>query len=101
MAKRRLLKKEISYSFGNLFFDMLVYKCFQPDVDAEKVEALMTSVSEWNSEFISRAHHAPSRGNKKDVKQYYRKLYTDLDATLDTLSDELKQLDGIEGSGTV
>jgi hypothetical protein len=101
MAKRRILKKEIGYSFGNLFFDMLIYKCFRSDIDTEKVEEIMSSVSELSDEFILRAHHAPSHGNKKEVKQYYRKLYKDLNASLDEISKEIEQLGGIEGSETI
>lgn len=40
MAKRRILKKEISYVAGELFTEALVCKLYIPGVNQEKADAL-------------------------------------------------------------
>lgn len=91
MAKRRILKKEIDYIFGDFFFDLLICQHFIPDVDESKVESIMSYISTTNKEFICRAHHSP-KGNKKQVKQYYSKLYQDLDNAFEQISKDIEAL---------
>lgn len=91
MAKRRILKKEIDYTFGDFFFDLLICQHFIPDVDNSKVESIMSQISAANKEFICRVHHAPKK-NQKEVKQYYRKLYQDIDNVIDQISEDIDAL---------
>ena len=44
MAKRRILKKEISYVAGELFTEALVCKLYIPGVNQEKADALMARI---------------------------------------------------------
>lgn len=46
MAKRRILKKEISYVAGELFTEALVCKLYIPGVNQEKADALMARILE-------------------------------------------------------
>ncbi|MDR2920256.1 MAG: hypothetical protein LBV72_12950 [Tannerella sp.] len=91
MAKKRILKKEIDYTFGDFFFDLLICQHFIPDVDKSKVESIMSYISTTNKEFICRVQHSP-KGNKKQVKQYYNKLYQDLDNAFEKISKDIEAL---------
>ncbi len=95
MAKRRILKKEIGYLFGSLFSDMLICRYLFPETKQDEFESLATRICQQNDEFIRRAHHAPSKRNKVEVKKYYRKLYADLDAELNALASEIDRLTDI------
>ena len=44
MAKRRILKKDISRIAGDLFSEVLVCKLYIPGVDQEKADALLTRI---------------------------------------------------------
>ncbi|MCD8268889.1 MAG: hypothetical protein LUD46_10860 [Parabacteroides sp.] len=44
MAKRRILKKEISYVAGELFSEVLVCKLFIPGVEEDKADVLMIRI---------------------------------------------------------
>lgn len=92
MAKKRILKKEIYYLFEDLFFDLLICQHFIPNVNKSNVESILLHISEANIEFICRAHHSPNRKNKKETKQYYDKLFLDLDNTVKQISKDIEAL---------
>ena len=92
MAKRRILKKEIYYTFGDMLFDTLIYQYLAPKENQEKVESLISRINQCCNEFICRAHHAPNKKNKSSVKQYYKKLLLDLDHEIEQFSQEIEAL---------
>ncbi len=57
MAKRRILKKEISYVAGELFTEALVCKLYIPGVNQEKADALMTRILDMQDGYTLRAGH--------------------------------------------
>ena len=52
MAKRRILKKEISYVAGELFSEVLVCKLFIPGVEEDKADVLLTRILDMQDEFM-------------------------------------------------
>ena len=52
MAKRRILKKEISYVAGELFSEVLVCKLFIPGVEGDKADVLLTRILDMQDEFM-------------------------------------------------
>ena len=78
MAKRRILKKEISYVAGELFTEALVCKLYIPGVNQEKADALMARILDMQDSYIVRAGHPDGKDNKALVRNYYRKLREDL-----------------------
>ena len=74
MAKRRILKKEISYVAGELFTEALVCKLYIPGVNQEKADALMARILDMQDSYIVRAGHPDGKDNKALVRNYYRKL---------------------------
>ena len=71
MAKRRILKKEISYVAGELFTEALVCKLYIPGVNQEKADALMARILDMQDSYIVRAGHPD--GRIQDVWQGYGK----------------------------
>lgn len=92
MAKRRILKKEISYVAGELFSEVLVCKLFIPGVEEEKADILMTKILDMQDEFIRRAGSPDGNGNNTLVKKYYRKLRADLQTEVNAIVDEIGEL---------
>ena len=52
MAKRRILKKEISYVAGELFTEALVCKLYIPGVNQEKADALMARILDMQDSYF-------------------------------------------------
>ena len=89
MAKRRILKKEISYVAGELFTEALVCKLYIPGVNQEKADALMARILDMQDSYIVRAGHPDGKDNKALVRNYYRKLREDLQNEVNAIADEI------------
>ena len=92
MAKRRILKKGISYDAGDLFSEAIIAEQYIPNVDHEKVEQLMTRILDVEDDFICRAHRPDGKDNPKLVKAYYKKLKEDVNTEFMAIADELLKL---------
>lgn len=92
MAKRRILKKEISYVTGELFSEVLVCKLFIPGVEENKADMLMARILDMQDEFIRRAGRPDAKENKTLVKEYYRKLRVDLLTGVNAIANEIGDL---------
>ena len=92
MAKRRILKKEISYVAGELFTEALVCKLYIPGVNQEKADALMARILDMQDSYIVRAGHPDGKDNKALVRSYYRKLREDLHNEVNAIADEIGEL---------
>lgn len=89
MAKRRILKKDISYVSGELFADVLLCQAFIPDIDKEKVDILLTRILDMQDEFVRRAQRPDGNSDRKHVKEYFRKLRADLQTEVDAIGEEI------------
>lgn len=92
MAKRRILKKDISYAAGDLFTEALVCKLYIPGVEKERAEAVMSRILDMQDEFIRRASRPDGKENGTLVKEYYRKLMVDLQTEVDAIAVEINEL---------
>lgn len=92
MAKKRILKKNISLVAGELFTDALLCNMFVKDVDNTATEALMSRIIEMEDSFIRRANRPDAKNNKTLVKEYYRKLLVDLQTEANAIGKELEKL---------
>lgn len=92
MAKRRILKKEISYVAGELFSEVLVCKFFIPGVEEDKADMLLTRILDMQDEYIRRSCFSDGKDNKKRVKEYYRKLRTDLQEEVNAIVNQIEEL---------
>ena len=92
MAKRRILKKDISYVAGDLFSEALFCKLYLPGVNSEKADVVMARVLDMQDEFIRRANRPDGKENKKRVKEYYCKLRADLQTEINAIATEIGEL---------
>lgn len=92
MAKKRILKKNISYIAGELLTDALLCSLFIQNVDKDAVEAVMSRILEMEDRFIRRANHPDAKDNKTLVKEYYKKLLVDLETEANAIGLELEKL---------
>ena len=89
MAKRRILKRDISYVAGDLFSEALFCKLYLPGV---KADVVMARVLDMQDEFIRRANRPDGKENKKRVKEYYCKLRADLQTEINAIATEIGEL---------
>lgn len=92
MAKRRILKKDISCVAGELFSEALICKLYIPGVDQEKADVVMARILDMQDEFIRRANRPDGKDNEVLVKDYYRKLWADLREEVSAISTEIGEL---------
>ncbi|WP_085535315.1 hypothetical protein [Massilibacteroides vaginae] len=92
MAKKRILKKNISYIAGELFTDALLCTLFVKDIDKDAIEAIMSRILDMESSFIARANHPDAKDNKVLVKEYYKKLLVDLETEANAIGLDLEKL---------
>lgn len=92
MAKRKDLKQIINYVAGELFIEVLLFKKVIPGVDQEKAEALMSRIIDVQTDFVLRAASPDGKNNKTLVKEYYSKLYVDLQTEIDAIVQEIAEL---------
>ena len=92
MAKRRILKKDISYVAGDLFLETLICMLYVPGVDSGKADVVMSRILDMQDEYVRRANRPDGKDNKKRVKEYYRKLRADLQTEINAIATEIGEL---------
>ena len=92
MAKRRNLKKDISYVAGDLFLETLICMLYVPGVDSGKADVVMARILDMQDEYVRRANRPDGKDNKKRVKEYYRKLRADLQTEINAIATEIGEL---------
>lgn len=98
MAKRRNLKKDIGYVAGDLFAEALFCKLYIPGVEKEKADILLSRILDMQDDFIRRANRPDGKDNKTLVKEYYRKLWLDLQTEVDAIATQIGELSGGKGN---
>ncbi|MDH6341182.1 hypothetical protein M2480_000332 [Parabacteroides sp. PFB2-12] len=92
MAKRRTLKRDISYIAGELFTEVLVAKMLVSKIDQGAADIVLTRILDMQDEYIKRVSHPGGKDNKKVVKAYYKKLVTDLQAEIEAILLAIEEL---------
>lgn len=92
MAKRRLLKKEISYIAGDLFTETLFCKQFIPGVSGEKADIVLSRILDFQDKFHQRACKPDGKDNPKIVQAYYKDLWEKLIIEVDAIGKEIESL---------
>lgn len=92
MAKRRILKKEISHVAGELFTEALVCRLYIPGVDPAQADSLMARILDMQDEFIARAGCPDGKDNPQLVKAYYRDLKANLQKEVNAIGEAISAL---------
>lgn len=98
MAKRRILKRDITYVAGELFMEALVCKLYVPGVNTEKADTIMSRILDMQDDYVCRAGKPDGKDNKALVKEYYRKLRADLQQEVDAIAAEIGKLGEEKGA---
>lgn len=96
MAKRRILKRDISYVAGDLFTEVLICKLYIPGVEQAKAEAVMSRIFDMQEEYIRRASCPDGKDNPVLVREYYNKLRVDLQTEVDAIATEIGELSKVK-----
>lgn len=92
MSSRRDLKKNINKTVELLYIDCFFYQMFVVDADKEAADEVLKKIVRLHSEFISRVNVNEGKEVKGRVRQYYRKLITDLTAQVNEIGKEIAAL---------
>jgi hypothetical protein len=96
MASKRDLKKDIDLLMSLVLNDCFYVLEYNNKVDQDAVMKIAEDVVRKHREFRVRANHPDGKDNPKLVKEYYKKLNTDLlsavDEELEKLSAEVKKV---------
>jgi hypothetical protein len=87
MASRRKLKKNVNYIAGELLAACLV-KSMPETADKKKADGILTLILVMQNEFVNRLSHTEP-GN---VKGFYKKFHSDLNAKLNEIIDAITAL---------
>ena len=88
MAKRRTLKKNVNYIASELFTECLSASIINPKVNQAEADKVLAEILDMQNEFLSRISHTEP-GN---VKGFYSKLRTDLQAAANQIVEHMNQL---------
>lgn len=92
MAKRRILKKEISHVAGELFTEALVCRLYIPGVDPVKADTVLARILDMQDAFIARAGSPDGKDNAQLVKAHYAALRADLQKEINAIGEEIAAL---------
>lgn len=90
MAKRRTLKKSINGITSTLFAEGVFIKLTLAEAERGKADEILADILHMQDEFVCRINHTEP-GN---VKGFYKKLYEDFNAAVDSILDKMSALKG-------
>ena len=93
MASKRNVKKDISYLTYEVVSDCYTFMYLHPKKTKEKEKAvnIITEILQTQDELIIRINNVDTK-EKKEVKQYFKKIYEDLLNKVDHSFTELSKL---------
>ena len=96
MASIKNLKKDIDLVMSLALSDCFYVMEYNSKVDNEAVMKIAGEIVQTHRELRTRANHVDGKDNPKLVKEYFRKLISDLleaaDKSLEKLSAEVKKV---------
>lgn len=92
MASIRKLKKTMHFIASELITDVF-FKSLISKKDIEgKSDKLAMEIAEFTAEHVRRVNHGGGTKNPKEVKKYYRKLYSDWNKGVEKLIQKIEKL---------
>lgn len=92
MSSRKDLKKLINNSMDTLYNDIILYKVFTKNADADKADELIKQIADSHNDFISRISTTEGKDVKGRTKAYYTKLKNDLKTSVDKFGQDIQSL---------
>ncbi|HYX06162.1 MAG TPA: hypothetical protein VE912_05455 [Bacteroidales bacterium] len=91
MASKKKLKKSINNLTYELISECLTFKHFHPEVESEKIDAVMHKILETRNDLVARISNPDGKGNVKINRQHYNSIQQDMNLMVDAM-DELGKL---------
>ena len=92
MASKRKLNKIMQFISSELITDVFFKTLMSGKEATEKADLLVVEISQFTREHINRIGRNGGKENPKEVKEYYRKLYTDWNNGIEKYIDEIGKL---------
>ena len=89
MSSIKDLKKEINYIFGEVIDEANYKQLVNPDVDNDKVEAIIDEAVTAYEDFYEKIGQGRKAENKKT---YFKELNTEIEKSVKTLVDKINAL---------
>ena len=91
MASKKKLKKSINNLTYELISECLTFKHFHPEVESDKIDAVMRKILETRNDLVARINNPDGKDNVKINRQHYNSIQQDMNSLVDTM-DELGKL---------
>ncbi len=92
MANIRELKKDIDYLVYEVISDCFTAMSVQPENRSKKLAEIAGDAVVLRNELFSRARQPGGKDSKKEVKDHYKKLRTDLIEGVDKLFERISKI---------
>ena len=92
MASRRKLKQTIQFVSSELITDIYFRCLMSKRVDDQKVDDLVVKIMALTREYILRVNRPDGKDNPKLVRAYFRKLFTDWQASMGQIIKEIETI---------
>ncbi len=92
MAKIKDLKKDINHLTYQVISECYTFLEYSPEIQLENVSDIITDAVELRNELIYRVNNFNFKGDKKKVKEYFRKILDELYDKNIELIDRLNSL---------
>lgn len=92
MASRRKLKKAIQFAAGELMEEVLFKTLMAKKDVTEQVDKMLEEIALLSTEFTKRAGKPDAKENPALVRNYYKKLFEDWSAKINSLVKAIENI---------
>jgi hypothetical protein len=92
MASKRELKGDIKAVIYDLVEEAYSFMLYHPEVEEEKVETIIDDAAELMDTLLNRINNTPPVKSKKDIKEHFNLIKTELQQELYALQVRVNQL---------
>ncbi len=92
MASKRNIKKDIDYLVSEVISDCYTYLYLHNEANKDKVVSIIEDVVNKRNDFFQRVNNPDKAMDKKQTRQHYKAIYSDLLSTVDNSFTQLSEL---------
>ena len=92
MANIRNVKKDIDYLVGEVISDCYTYLYIHGENNRDKIVEIIQEVVDKRNDFFKRVNNPDKELDRKQTRQYFKQIYSDLLETVDNSFTQLSEL---------
>ena len=92
MASIRNIKKDIDYLVSEVISDCYTYLYLHGDKNQDKVVNIIEEVVNKRNDYVQRVNNPDKSMDRKQTRQHYKAVYSDLLSTVDNSFSQLSEL---------